>query len=1154
MFKSGLLMLFGGIFCSMNCLGMEIKGISRAENPEKWETEVNISNPVSEAFVTTNLEPSTIRKISTDKTEARLILLPDALGVYFRCYESKELPAVGKPRILDSLDPAKEDAVEIFIDINNDGERAFGVAVNKEGTIMDAVYFVQDYVDKRWDSGAEAHCSSGKGYWDAFVKIPFKEMGITPDSGDIAGIAFMRTRHVDGKKISSAWPSPKTVYTWWQRREVPEPFFYADMLLGYEPTPGLKLFSLSRGLYEESAVAEENAFTGQILNMSSDTIPFSLTASSVLPGKEEVVVKKLEGVLVPGEIFPFRMEYPAGKGSVVFRLTDGKSGKTIYTSSLTKSFEMPKRIADDPGSFDKNLITVKNNAPARDGFVMFGHHMKGKEGYVQYAESLGLGYDISDVIENIGKNKEIVYMNLRHDTRYNDLRTHAKAFREVGAKTLYSPYAKNIAAKKYKTYAECPYMVNVSSNPKTNDSWSFQCLPTEEFKKDYFQSLEDGLRDYRDIIWGVFVADEFDYTFSKAARVAFASPESQAKYPEVMKINEDVKKRFGHGIPNEQTPKEELPYCKIAWQRWLNDWVAKFTDEVGKKVKLTSPDVYFVGDDPQGQVFPYDYGLRWKNVDVAMHQTADKAMPYDIGTSVITKFVKDSIGDKEFWPCVHYEASLAIYNLDEMRELLSRAFRNGATGMSLFNLSWSGRLGRTEDVGAPERWAYLLQLSKMYASGVRAKLPEKVETGAFYSSYSSMADYSKGIGAVYNYLGPATGAYFKFIYDCALERGDTSLDGFKTVFVHDAEYESDAALEKLLKAVHDNGMTLVIADPLAFSKAPEGGALKNRDALLNGIRVGDKAVSENVVPGKDASPLLQSIKQIDVNKAYVILSVPEGAKELLRYKSGGPALLEWPCGKGKVVYFAFNPFHFVSTMSLDPNAPTGFDFGDKAIPDPLLVPFSPSTCKFFKVFLSHLGIAQDEKIWSLKLPAPEQQLKWPKSVCLTGNSIVWSLSLPKTCMNPMVPGAYRYSVAPANPVKAGSDGWISFAEGRLTDRIAAQKFFKKLNDCVDTWKDKSAFSLEIDLGADAFTERIDLYVTGEYPGIRCGASPDGKNWSELAKSDEKGKTDMVRKISIPLNSMKTRYLKLDFDKRTSGPMTIAEMDIWGYFISGAPQK
>jgi len=277
------------------------------------------------------------------------------------------------------------------------------------------------------------------------------------------------------------------------------------------------------------------------------------------------------------------------------------------------------------------------------------------------------------------------------------------------------------------------------------------------------------------------------------------------------------------------------------------------------------------------------------------------------------------------------------------------------------------------------------------------------------------------------------------------------------------------------------------------------------------------------------------------------IQAPAGTKCLLQYEDGSPACVARQLGKGQVIWFGFNPFIGVSSLTVDPHAPTGFDYVDAFALDPLVVQTNPVTERFFKLLLSTFGIRLDARIWKLKLPPAKERTYWPRDdVCLSGNSVLWSFSRPRTSLNLPMLGRYRYSLSPVQKESADEVGWIAFSEGKLTDRVAAIREYKSSFDTVATWKDKRAFSVELDLGFTATVNRVDLFATGEIPGCRLEGSMDGAQWTSCGTSDAIGPIDEVRRMAIGAGARQFRFLRLSIGERVQGQeLKLVEVDVWG---------
>jgi len=1118
--------------------------IKRAKSFRAWTKKAWDTPPLTKNFI---LPKSGKRPAPSAGGDAEVHAAFTKTGIAFaiRCPEpnTKKISARLGPEHHDRNLPRTDDCIEVLIDPNRDGEQAFCIAVNSKGAVLDGVFRPVGFLDTEWESRAKPKVTVSAKSWTVVMEVPFSALGMKLSPGDIIGLGFDRVRHAGGKQQLTVWPGKKTYWSWRQRRSIPDPFFFASVLL--EPAQNdLTFISTTRGALKKAGHPRENNFGGFFRNNGSVKRKYRFQAS-LKTKKGTKVFYTTEGTLPPGGVHPVNCVYPGGEIKPRFIAFSGH--KQIYNSSASRTLDMPPRIHDLRGAFDETLVETRADAPSRDGYIIFPLHLDDKMNVW-----LGLAHayesSLEQLVRQAAANKEIPFTTVRDDNNYNDLKSRAKIFRKYGVKALFCPDIFRFPNPG--GYSKTPFLVKVKKHSKPNSRYAYRPLPCEGTKRAHFRAMKEGFSQYKDLIWGVFVADELDASMMKALKAANATNATRARHPAIVTIDRDIRKRFGdgkYGLANPRTPEADLPLCTIATKRWLNDWIAQFEKEAAECARKLKPGVYVVSDDPQGQVFPYDYRNRWRPMDIAMHQTHDKAIPEDLGTAVITKFVRDTSAVREFWPCVHAEGTSAVYSVDEMREVMSRAFRNGATGISFFNTNWGGSLGRSENFYAIERWDYLNELAAFYAKGSRARLPAKARVGAFYSGYSAMASYSRGVGSVYNYLGPGSGAYFKFIDNFSIERGEIDPGDYEVIFVYHALYESPKVVQKLIEAVREKGVTLIITDAEAFSHSPLGSALKERQELLGGIEFGPVQRRElQVFSGPDAKGPLKAVKEMRVRSPRN-LKAPANMKILLRYKDKTPACVVHKLGKGKVLWFGFNPFFGITRMVLTPDAPTGFDYGDKAIVDPLVVKANPTTEYFFKLLLRTFNIPLDEKIWKLKLPEPGKRSYWPEGqVCLSGNSIQWSLSRPRTVFNLPTLGGYRYSVQPARKEKADSRGWIPFATGILTDRVNALRESKSIKDSFLAWKDTKAFNIEMDLGFAANVDNLRLFVTGEIPVCRLSASLDGKKWFSHSQSKAKKSTKDIHKIKLSANGKRARFLRIEISKRTKGgELTIAEVDVWG---------
>lgn len=124
------------------------------------------------------------------------------LYIFFSCDDDQKAPMVARLRQRDSH-VWDDESVEITLDPHHDHEFYYHFAVNVLGTMYDAE-MVSPFWDGRWDA---LTYNDDQG-WKAQVTMPFSTLGITPESGRVVGINFVRTNYADadrGDRQTSVW-------------------------------------------------------------------------------------------------------------------------------------------------------------------------------------------------------------------------------------------------------------------------------------------------------------------------------------------------------------------------------------------------------------------------------------------------------------------------------------------------------------------------------------------------------------------------------------------------------------------------------------------------------------------------------------------------------------------------------------------------------------------------------------------------------------------------------------------------------------------------------------------------------------------------------------------------------------------------------------
>ncbi|MFA7231354.1 MAG: LamG-like jellyroll fold domain-containing protein, partial [Victivallaceae bacterium] len=438
-------------------------------------------------------------KLSQVQAKIRVAYFSDNIGFLAHC----PIPDMKK------FNEEKKDAfVEICVDPNNGDQTLFAVKVQADGKVSNAFIASCDYVQKSWESLAQTKVQLNSDSYDVFVKIPYDSFGMKLSPGDMIGLAVGVNFKSNGKNELSVWPNRKVFWTWWQRRQIPDPFFFADILLTPKKEAGIMFVSTTRGALLANGVAAENSFSGEFVNTTAVEKKCAIAAFQTKDGQKDEVAKQVVKV-AGGASMPVRFSYPAG-GNLQIVATD-ENGTVLYDAALNRTLDIPQRIHDIGGGYAPEMVEKAKNPLAKDGWIIYPQHMKGNEWAHQNARNLGYAYDLESTMAAAGKNREIPHMTVRTETDYNNLTAKAGLMRKYGIKAAYYPRAHRLAMARPGGISAQPYMVNVSKNPKSKEVWDYKPLPGEELKRDCFAVLEQDISKFGDIIYALILEDEFDY-------------------------------------------------------------------------------------------------------------------------------------------------------------------------------------------------------------------------------------------------------------------------------------------------------------------------------------------------------------------------------------------------------------------------------------------------------------------------------------------------------------------------------------------------------------------------------------------------------------------------------------------------------------------
>ena len=249
---------------------------------------------------------------------------------------------------------------------------------------------------------------------------------------------------------------------------------------------------------------------------------------------------------------------------------------------------------------------------------------------------------------------------------------------------------------------------------------------------------------------------------------------------------------------------------------------------------------------------------------------------------------------------------------ENIREWASQAMKNGASMLYWYT---RGPLRVTK----PNSYKEMLRVNNLVHSMNKLKLPEKTATALFFAQNArrgimDKAQYS--LYTLYVLLGEKLHTWFRFVDETMLKLNIDSLSSYRLIYVPELKYIDSATADKLLKFVKDGGI-LVLFDPESLTWNINGKRMNSLRRILIGASVGKPRTANNLILSKNYLNMAKGAK-LPLTKvrgrkgagkilAYDI-QPPEDANVFAVYPDGKPAAYERGVGKGKVLYFAAQPF------------------------------------------------------------------------------------------------------------------------------------------------------------------------------------------------------------------------------------------------------
>ena len=384
---------------------------------------------------------------------------------------------------------------------------------------------------------------------------------------------------------------------------------------------------------------------------------------------------------------------------------------------------------------------------------------------------------------------------------------------------------------------------------------------------------------------------------------------------------------FGESIDAADTAK----LTRLATLRWWNQQTAETFRQISKLRDQILPDVPY-------SAFTQNCTADMSFTDVTtLNEDSDwvSADPYPTATLALygraralyhTGFTTKVIHDLSGGKTTRIMPQAFIYHgrgptSANIREWASQALKNGADVLYWYTL---GPARQT----IPKEHDEMVRVNDVVNHLGPLSLPEETRTAIFFSQASRIANNDRALHStysLYSLLGEQLGCWFDFISDTQLTRLPGQLDDYQLIFVPEASYLSRDVIRALADRL-EAGATLVVFDPLAFHTADDGEQpAQLRQRILGGELQSQHEHSDITIPpgafqNDDSLTLALSPRRHHDAQGEVAaynITAPEDATIVARFLDGQPAGYVRQVGKGRVFYFAVQPFGYSELIVQD---------------------------------------------------------------------------------------------------------------------------------------------------------------------------------------------------------------------------------------------
>ena len=394
-------------------------------------------------------------------------------------------------------------------------------------------------------------------------------------------------------------------------------------------------------------------------------------------------------------------------------------------------------------------------------------------------------------------------------------------------------------------------------------------------------------------------------------------------------VSEKVRSKYGfgkYGLPDEfGTHDAAIPFQRIAFCRWLNQELLDASIEWRDALREVFPGVPFemTNNNTCGGMAPLDYALFDGESDALSVDPYPTSATYNFGFArglYHTGFSVRMLHDLAPGAKTYLYPQCFIYcggkpEPSDLREWASQALKNGAQGFKWFCTAAVADLF--------DCYLEMIAINKLVGRMDRLKLPGKSRTAILFSNYDQFALRDGSVHAaytLYSILGEHLKSNFRFVSPTLLARGKADLGNYKLLYVPKLAYTDPELTAKLKKFVSEGG-TMVVFDPRFLFWNIDGTEAAER-AELTGVKAVTPREPAPELRGDFGVLPLSPNANVKLPTGLAVESYAmEGAdgKVIAFYPDGAPAAVEKSYGKGKVIYFASQPFGN-SSLALKPGA------------------------------------------------------------------------------------------------------------------------------------------------------------------------------------------------------------------------------------------